>query len=71
VSAVTSGTSRPLTRLTLRREALTELTSGELSGLAGAGPALPTFPIDTCLVYLSRQACTINCPSDGTTSCAC
>jgi len=58
-------------RLRLKSEALAELTTGELSGVAGAAPALPTYPVDTCVVYLSRQACTVNCPSDGTTSCAC
>ena len=54
-------------RLTLRREALTELTAAELSGVAGGYDASgATCPLGDCFDDLSRKlGCvgTYNCPT--------
>lgn len=55
-------------RLSLTSEALTDLTTEELNGVAGAR-ALPTTPVPECFDN-SDVVCTFNCWTRGTT-CAC
>ena len=54
--------------LSLKREALAELSTRELSGVAGG--ALPTTPIEACTVFNSQVFCSGGCYTRGTT-CAC
>lgn len=53
-------------RLTLRREALTDLTAGELHGVVGG--ALPTSPIRACMIESYAELVCINeswaCPTE-------
>lgn len=54
--------------LSLKREALAELSTRELSGVAGG--ALPTTPINACPLINSQVICSGDCYTRGTT-CAC
>jgi hypothetical protein len=47
-------------RLALRREALAELTPGDLAGVVGAypTPVVRTLPVDDCIVFVSLQCLT-------------
>lgn len=59
--------------LTLKSEHLTDLTTGELTGLVGAAPAAPTTPAKECLqtTVNSNVLCSGgDCMTRGT-SCAC
>ena len=55
--------------LSLKRESLAELTTRELSGIAGGG-VLPTTPVKECVLGDSQVICTQGCYTRGTT-CAC
>lgn len=63
---------RPIRTLRLRREAFTDLTTGELAGVAGAEVAPKTLPPEECL---SLGGCTytrqIRCRLETVTCTAC
>jgi hypothetical protein len=43
--------------LTLKREALTELASGDLAGVVGAAQAPQTTPVEDCYVLNTKFVC--------------
>ena len=55
--------------LSLTREALTPLSTGELGDVVGAADAVPTTPVKVCLED-SNFVCTGDCWTRGTT-CTC
>lgn len=56
-------------RLTIRREALTELTTDELTGIVAAAPSGKTCPIGDCVKNLSEVLTCVGTPDCLTRSC--
>lgn len=55
-------------RLTLKREALTDLTGDDLRDVVGAAVLPPTTPVKDCLQN-SRYVCTGTCNTNNTCVC--